>query len=296
LWTFNMMVSTNSLNQRYYVNTMYLNGQQVTSTISTQNMFYPYGNQFGATYQGNMYEFIIASDISTSTRQSTEGYLAWKYGLQDSLPTNHPCYGTNINSYASTISTTTLSLAPVMILNINVPTSYQNFQIYYPPSNQFTNYTCAVYYSNGVLWQNFSGYRGEQGAGGMNLNVPTGFPSTYNISLIALNVNGNHYSTTITNVGFSLNRGRIPNINLRITNTTATTFTAVWSTFAPYVNYNYTLYDTNTDAVTTVSNVVTPLTITGLTPSHAYILWINAKDPLWFITADDRTAILTHKS
>ena len=296
LWTFNMMVSTNSLNQKYYVNTMYLNGQQVTSTISSPHMFYPYANQLGATYRGNMYEFIIASDISTSTRQSTEGYLAWKYGLQDSLPTNHPCYGSNINSYASTISTTTLSLAPVMILNINVPTSYQNFQIYYPPSNQFTTYTCAVYYSNGILWQNFSGYGGNLGAGGMNLNVPYGFPSTYNISLIALNVNGNYYSTTITNVGFCLTRGRIPNINLRISNTTATTFTAVWSTFAPYVNYNYTLYDTNTDAVTTVSNVTTPLTITGLTPSHAYILWVNAKDPLWFITADDQTAILTYKS
>lgn len=295
LWTFSMMISTNSLGQNYYVNTMYLNGQQITSTISTPYMFSNNYNQhyLGNGYQGNMYEFIVASDISTSTRQSTEGYLAWKYGLQDSLPTNHPCYGSNINSYASTISTTTLSLAPVMILNINVPTSGRNFQIYYPPSNQFTAYSAAIYYSNGVLWNTYTGYTGTQGTGGMNLNVPSDYPCTFIISLIGLNVNGNYYSTTMTNVSFCLTQGVIPATNLRISNTSATTFTAVWSTFAPYVNYNYTLYDTNTDAVTTVTNVATPLTVTGLTPSHAYIFWLDAKDPLWFITNTDQTAILT---
>ena len=33
---------------------------------------------------------VVESVLSTDTRQDVEGYLAWKWGLQDSLPENHP--------------------------------------------------------------------------------------------------------------------------------------------------------------------------------------------------------------
>ena len=36
-------------------------------------------------------EFIIvADDVTDETRQKIEGYLAWKWGLQDDLPEGHP--------------------------------------------------------------------------------------------------------------------------------------------------------------------------------------------------------------
>ena len=42
-------------------------------------------------YQGNINEFIMFnSALTTFQRQTIEGYLAWKWGLQANLPANHP--------------------------------------------------------------------------------------------------------------------------------------------------------------------------------------------------------------
>ena len=39
----------------------------------------------------NLYELIVINGtVSTDTRQKTEGYLAWKWGLQANLPNDHP--------------------------------------------------------------------------------------------------------------------------------------------------------------------------------------------------------------
>ena len=39
----------------------------------------------------DLYELIVVNGtVSTDTRQKTEGYLAWKWGLQASLPNDHP--------------------------------------------------------------------------------------------------------------------------------------------------------------------------------------------------------------
>jgi hypothetical protein len=47
----------------------------------------------GDSYNGNIYECIlISSALTTSQRQQVEGYLAWKWGRQTSLPTTHPYY------------------------------------------------------------------------------------------------------------------------------------------------------------------------------------------------------------
>jgi hypothetical protein len=44
-------------------------------------------------YQGYVYEMIIYNTALTTTqRQQIEGYLAWKWGLQSSLPITHPYY------------------------------------------------------------------------------------------------------------------------------------------------------------------------------------------------------------
>jgi hypothetical protein len=46
-----------------------------------------------ALVNGTIYEVVIYNRLLTATeRQSMEGYLAWKWGLQASLPANHPYY------------------------------------------------------------------------------------------------------------------------------------------------------------------------------------------------------------
>jgi hypothetical protein len=45
----------------------------------------------GALMNGYLYEVLVYSQaLSVSDRQKIEGYLAWKWGLQGSLPANHP--------------------------------------------------------------------------------------------------------------------------------------------------------------------------------------------------------------
>jgi hypothetical protein len=43
--------------------------------------------------RGYIYELIVFNtSVNTPTRQAIEGYLAWKWGIQSSLPTTHPYY------------------------------------------------------------------------------------------------------------------------------------------------------------------------------------------------------------
>lgn len=39
---------------------------------------------------GNVHEIVLTSNLSSTDRQKTEGYLAWKWGLQSNLPSGHP--------------------------------------------------------------------------------------------------------------------------------------------------------------------------------------------------------------
>ena len=45
---------------------------------------------FGRYFWGNVNEVIIYNSITTAQRQQIEGYFAWKWGLQSSLPATHP--------------------------------------------------------------------------------------------------------------------------------------------------------------------------------------------------------------
>jgi hypothetical protein len=65
------------------------------SSVSTAGFNYIIGNRAdGATttnnYKGKIGEIIIVpSVLSTADRQKVEGYLAWKWGLEDDLPSDH---------------------------------------------------------------------------------------------------------------------------------------------------------------------------------------------------------------
>jgi hypothetical protein len=47
---------------------------------------------FGQFATGNVSEVVLCALIADADRQKLEGYLAWKWGLEGNLPTNHPFY------------------------------------------------------------------------------------------------------------------------------------------------------------------------------------------------------------
>jgi hypothetical protein len=75
--------------------TGYINGNIIgskTTATSSSQLNFVLGRQDGNPYlNGYIYEVIIYNRaVSTAQRQNIEGYLAWKYGLQGSLPSTHP--------------------------------------------------------------------------------------------------------------------------------------------------------------------------------------------------------------
>ena len=61
-----------------------ISGPQSTAATPTTSLL-------GPQFNGTMYEIIGFNTIlSTTDRQNIEGYLAWKWGAQANLPTNHP--------------------------------------------------------------------------------------------------------------------------------------------------------------------------------------------------------------
>jgi hypothetical protein len=79
-------------------NTYYQNGTAGTTVASTGNFGYSnyeVGGSFGeeslVPLNGSVGEVIhYNSALNTTQRQQIEGYLAWKWGLEASLPSNHP--------------------------------------------------------------------------------------------------------------------------------------------------------------------------------------------------------------
>ena len=81
--------------------TMYANvngTQKATNNFTTPSNFSSgsyiiYMSQSGALWKGDMYEVLYYNvDLTTAQVQQVEGYLAWKWGLQASLPVAHPYY------------------------------------------------------------------------------------------------------------------------------------------------------------------------------------------------------------
>ena len=82
---------------------IYVNGSTTSVNNTARGTTAPYNSLAsalewaisGASFQGYIGEVIAyPSTLGTSDRQSIEGYLAWKWGLQESLPGAHPFYST----------------------------------------------------------------------------------------------------------------------------------------------------------------------------------------------------------
>ena len=74
-------------------------------------------------YNGEIYEIIFYNSyLPTSQRQQIEGYLAWKWGLQANLPSNHP-----FRTYRPLANPPITTLVPPM------PLSLSDLQVFLPP-------------------------------------------------------------------------------------------------------------------------------------------------------------------
>lgn len=64
-----------------------------TNTVGAATGVPTIGAQPGYAYDGDIAEIVLCNSfLTTAERQQVEGYLAWKWGLQTSLPVSHPYY------------------------------------------------------------------------------------------------------------------------------------------------------------------------------------------------------------
>ena len=89
----NSLYSTSN-NRNVYLNA-YWSGTDTPGVTHTQasNPNYIGTTPANEMMSGNIYEIIVYEvNHSIKQRQAMEGYLAWKWGIQATLPTTHPFY------------------------------------------------------------------------------------------------------------------------------------------------------------------------------------------------------------
>ena len=99
-------------NQTFYINGVAGTTRNVSLGTGTANMVYIGNTRYNQdAFAGYMFENIVYRNVvlTQNQRQQIEGYMAWKWGIQTSLPTIHPYY-----TAAPTIITPT---APSSILD-----------------------------------------------------------------------------------------------------------------------------------------------------------------------------------
>ena len=113
-----------SYNSSGYGGTLYLNGTStgnagiVGHNWGTNSVVYTVGSGYSASqlnnfFNGNIYEILVYSvKLSTFNRQIVEGYLAWKWGLQANLQSNHP-----YKNAAPLVNVTSISMLSHSITN-----------------------------------------------------------------------------------------------------------------------------------------------------------------------------------
>lgn len=101
----------------------YINGTVMDARNGTTTSFtgLTIGDTFWAggsnNWNGNVNEIVIYNSVlSTADRKKVEGYLAWKWGIQTSLPSNHTYY-----SAPPSTTTTTLGIVQNVKSNPSVP-------------------------------------------------------------------------------------------------------------------------------------------------------------------------------
>ena len=125
----------------------------------------------GSSFNGNILEVIIYSTALTQTqRQSVEGYLAWKWGIQSSLPQFVPTSvgGTQLWLDGADITTQTFSGANITAWNDKSGNNYHMNQRPGVPSGYSTEYPRAGTAINGKSTIYFGPYVGLKRSNNLN--------------------------------------------------------------------------------------------------------------------------------
>ena len=250
---------------------IYLNG-----TISSSNSSNP-GFSSGVTYIGagnhvgfpsvNWYldgtiseVLVFNSVLSTANRQLVEGYLAWKWGLQATLPLAHPYYNA---TPTWGVFTTTIPSVPVSLSQSNG--SDVGFTINWTQGKGATSYSYTIngnpvtpFIDLGLTSKNatFNG-----------LTIAT----SYQIVVTATNVNGSASSASFT----ATTKPSKPT-SLSITTLSSTSFTATWSGAVATTSYTYSLNGSPATPSNDQGLSSRSATFSGLSPNTVYILFVTA--------------------
>ena len=190
-------------------NSPFLNGTQGTGSATSGNFgFNTFGlsASFGLNVQRNkgfLFEVVVYSAaLSTFQRQQIEGYLAWKWGLQGSLPASHPFKG--YRPLAQTPFPTTIPVMPTIGAGTPgfSPSQVPNCSAWYDGADPLGTGTKPTLNTTLTTWFDKSGnMRNASGgvpptfvSGGVSfngtsqyysINIP--YPSNYSIFLVATN-------------------------------------------------------------------------------------------------------------
>jgi hypothetical protein len=121
-----------SFSQRPTFRSIYLNGSNYRTDTNNTLLSGWTGASIGlytntpAYYLGNYHEFLMCTGTVTYyQQQQVEGYLAWKWGLQTSLPSSHPFYSASPTTAAT-------AFLPTMLQNLTMwldASSSNNFSL-----------------------------------------------------------------------------------------------------------------------------------------------------------------------
>ena len=152
---------------------IYNNGTLGSSDTNSSDLVSYAGAMIGgavswAGYSGNIFEIIMYNvAFTTAQRQQVEGYLAWKWGLQASLPGSHPYASTNPNP------TINNKISAIPYYTQFSPLQIANCQLWLDASDSSTSSMTFSSGSNLSVWKDKSGK-------GNNFSLTTGTTTRIN--------------------------------------------------------------------------------------------------------------------
>jgi hypothetical protein len=116
-----------SFGSSVYAATTITSGQSIASGTTGVQLSSPFFNRF---FVGTMNEVLLYSSPPTTVqRQQVEGYLAWKWGLQGTLPSDHPYKTTPVYSVAYLPFPTTVVPSVATVVS---PKNVRNSSVFLP--------------------------------------------------------------------------------------------------------------------------------------------------------------------
>lgn len=228
----------------------YVNGTALTAKNGTANtctgLYLGTSGGGGQPWSGYVGEILMYNSVLTGNqRQSIEGYLAWKWGLQASLPTSHPYFSGTL--LAPTI-TTFSSITPISaVINITPPAGASNGTVYNANVGS-VSYGSSSYPSTTIF------------VGGLSPNT------AYTFTLTTINNFGTSTASSTASVT------TLPTAPTSLTKISSTT-NSVTVSFTPSSGSASTTYSSS---VGTGSGTPTTYTISGLTALTTYSISIIA--------------------